>query len=304
MGRWLGRLAFATLALLGVLAVLAAIRVRSFPVAVLATRVPKLTALMRQREREAQASGRTLRIDQHWVGYTAVSPLLRRAILIAEDDAFFSHDGLDWTEIRASARENLARGRIVRGGSTITQQLAKNLYLGDARTLTRKLEEAFLAIRLERALSKRRIFELYLNLIEWGDGIFGAEAASRHYFGVPASRLDERQAVLLAAVIINPRRFSVLHPGRRIERRVRLIASRLRRRGFLDEAQYAAVIGRTVPTKPSFVDWFFGSPPESTAAAPDSQGSGSAPGPRDSGSPAPAGGPADSARDSSAYSPP
>src|SRR6185295_11983476 len=116
---------------------------------------------MRERERQAAERGEPYRIDQRWVPYSRISPLLRRAILVAEDDAFFVHGGLDWNEIQASARVNLEKHRVVRGGSTITQQLAKNLFLGDSRTVTRKLEEAFLAMRLERALGKRRIFELY-----------------------------------------------------------------------------------------------------------------------------------------------
>ncbi len=253
------------LAVFAAVVAFAAIRIQTHPVAALERTAPKRTALMKQREHEARAAGRALRIDQRWVGYGNVSPTLRRAILIAEDDKFFSHDGLDWVEIQASARKNLEQRKVVRGGSTVTQQLAKNLYLGDARTLTRKFEEAFLAMRIERSLPKRRIFELYLNLIEWGDGIFGAEAAARRYFGVPASRLTERQAVLLAAVIINPRRFSVLHPNRRIERRVRLIASRMRRRGYFTQEQYAAAIGAPVaPPTRSLTDWFFGG--DSTAA--------------------------------------
>ena len=206
----------------------------------LATRAPHLTALMRER-------GAATPIDQRWVPYDSVSPLLRRAVLVAEDDAFFAHGGLDWNEINASMRRNLERRKIVRGGSTITQQLARNLFLGDARTLSRKLKEVFLALRLERALSKRRIFELYLNLIEWGDGIYGIEAAARRDFGVPASDLSPREAVLLAAVIINPRRFSPLAPSPRIERRVRIIAARLRRRGFLDDQAYALAIGESPP---------------------------------------------------------
>ena len=213
------------------------------PVAALSRGAPRRTAMMQQRAREAARDGRRYAVDVRWVPYERVSPLLRRAILVAEDDAFYAHGGLDWSEIRESARRNLERGRIVRGGSTITQQLARNLFLGDSRTLTRKLTEAFLAVRLERALSKRRIFELYLNLIEWGDGIYGAEAAAQRYFGVPASNLGVRQAILLSAVIINPRRYSVLSPARRIERRVKLIAGRLRRRGFLDEGQYAEALG-------------------------------------------------------------
>jgi monofunctional biosynthetic peptidoglycan transglycosylase len=217
----------------------------------LARHAPDRTALMLQRESEAKARGRVASVDQRWVPYGSISPLLRRALLIAEDDAFFAHGGLDWSELQASARRNLEDRRITRGGSTITQQLAKNLFLGTERTPTRKLEEMMLAVRMERALSKRRIFELYLNLIEWGDGFYGAEAASRRLFGVPASELDARQALLLAAIVINPRRFSALEPSRRIERRVRMIATRMRRRGSLDEAQYAAAIGRPLPVEPA-----------------------------------------------------
>ncbi len=232
---------------LAVVAVQAALEAASYPVSDLATRVPRVTALMRER-------GATAPVDQRWIAYESVSPLLRRAVLVAEDDAFFTHGGLDWNEIQASARRNLEAGRIVRGGSTITQQLARNLFLGDARTLTRKLKEVFLALRLERALSKRRIFELYLNLIEWGDGIYGIEAAARRYFGVPASDLSPREAVLLAAVIINPRRFSPVAPPARIEHRVRIIAGRLRRRGFLDDQAYASAIGEPLasPARAAF----------------------------------------------------
>jgi len=235
--------------LLSVVAVLAALRP---DVSSLAARTPQRTALMRQREREAARAGKPFRVEQRNISYGSISPLLRRAVLVSEDDAFFSHDGLDWNEIKASARTNLEKRRMVRGGSTITQQLAKNLYLSGERSLTRKVEEAVLAVRLERALSKRRIFELYLNLIEWGDGVFGIEAAARHYYGVSASRLSPRQAVLLAAVIINPRRYSPLTPSSRIERRARRIASRLHARGVLDDAQYREAIG--APPLPPVAD--------------------------------------------------
>ena len=213
-----------------------------YPVENLARAFPARTALMAQRAAEAERTHRRFRVDQRWVGYDRVAPVLRRAVLVAEDDAFFVHGGFDWNEINAAMKANLVRHRVVRGGSTITQQLARNLFLGDQRTPARKLTEAFLAMRLERSLDKRRIFELYLNLIEWGDGVFGIEAAARHYFHVPAAALDPRQSVLLAAVIINPRRFSVLDPSRRIARRARIIASRLRRRGALDIAQYERAI--------------------------------------------------------------
>ncbi|HKQ58418.1 MAG TPA: monofunctional biosynthetic peptidoglycan transglycosylase [Candidatus Eisenbacteria bacterium] len=206
-------------------------------------RAPERTALMRQRAREAEKQGRRAGLDQRWVSYERISPLLRRAVLIAEDDAFFSHDGLDWHEIRASAKANWRARRVVRGGSTITQQLAKNLYLGDARTLTRKIKEVLLAGRIERALSKRRIFELYLNLIEWGDGVYGIEAAAQRHFGVSSSQLDARQSALLAAVIINPRRYDPVRPARRIEKRSRMILGRMWRRGFLTEADYRTAVG-------------------------------------------------------------
>src|SRR5437870_8959931 len=191
---------------------------------------------MRAREAEARRLGAPSDIDFRFVPYDRISALLRRAVLVAEDDAFFQHGGLDWNEIGASARRDLERRSFVRGGSTITQQLARNLYLGEERTLTRKLKEIVLALRIERAVSKRRIFELYLNLIEWGDGIYGAEAAARRYFGVSAHELSPRQAALLAAVIVNPRRYSPLEPGRRIERRMRMILGRMWRRGFLSES--------------------------------------------------------------------
>jgi monofunctional biosynthetic peptidoglycan transglycosylase len=233
----------------------------------LAHRAPRHTALMRQRIAEARAAGRPYRIDQQWLSYEQVSPLLRRAVLIAEDDAFFSHDGLDWNEIREAMHRNLEAGRIVRGGSTITQQLARNLYLGNAPTITRKLQEMVLARRIERALSKRRIFELYLNLIEWGDGVYGIEAAAHRDFGVSASRLDARQAALLAAVIINPRRYDPVHPARRIENRMRMILSRMVARGYLSESDYRVAIGEA-PKHGGWFDWLFGPREEDRRAEP------------------------------------
>ena len=235
----------------------------------LARHAPARTALMKERIDEARDQGHRLRIDQRWVPYESISPLLRRAVLVSEDDAFFSHNGLDWNGMREAAKKDLEAGRVVRGGSTVTQQLAKNLYLGDARTPVRKLREMALALRLEQALTKRRIFELYLNLIEWGDGIFGVEAAARRYFGVSAAELNPRQACLLAAVIPNPHRFSVLRPSRRVERRVRIIASRLHGRGVLDDEQYQVALGRTpVAPERSWFDWFFGGGPKPKPEAP------------------------------------
>jgi len=223
----------------------------------LARKAPTRTSLMRARAIEAARQGRRYAVDQRWVSYQHISPMLRRAVLIAEDDAFFSHDGLDWNELKAAARANLKERRFVRGGSTITQQLAKNLYLGEERTLIRKARELLIARRLERALSKRRIFELYLNLIEWGDGVFGIEAAAHRYFGVSSSDLTPRQAALLASVIINPRRYSPVQPSRRIEKRMRTILSRMWRRGFLSEWEYRVAIGEAPPPFNPF-EWLFG----------------------------------------------
>jgi monofunctional biosynthetic peptidoglycan transglycosylase len=236
--------AAAALALLAAAAVWDATQV---PLGRLDRRAPFPTALMRARATEAKGRGDAPRIEFRFVPYDRISPLLRRAVLVAEDDAFFHHGGLDWNEIGASARRNLEEHRIVRGGSTITQQLARNLYLGEQRTVTRKLEEIVLALRIERAVSKRRILELYLNLIEWGDGIYGVEAAAERYFGTTADALDARQALLLASVIINPRRFSPLAPPPRIERRVRTIAGRMLRRGQLSEAEYRLAVGEAPP---------------------------------------------------------
>jgi monofunctional biosynthetic peptidoglycan transglycosylase len=224
------------------------------PVDALARKVPARTSLMRARAEEAAKKGKPYRVDQRWVSYSRISPLLRRAVLIAEDDAFFAHGGLDWNEIRASARANVGKGRVVRGGSTITQQLAKNLYLSNQRTITRKLEEVLLAVRLERTLTKQRIFELYLNLIEWGDGIYGAEAAARRHFGKSAAELTPREAALLASVIINPRKYSPVTPARRIEKRAAMILGRMARRGFITQAQYAEAMGLPPPPDSLAID--------------------------------------------------
>jgi len=174
-------------------------------VRILASTNPTSTAFMKLRESEAARDGRKLRHLHQWVRYTRISKNLQRAVIVAEDSRFFEHDGLDLEELRKSIEINLEKGAAIRGGSTITQQLAKNLYLSPSKNPLRKLRELIIARRLEAALPKARIFEIYLNVIEWGDGIWGAESASRMYFGVPASSLSRDQAALLAGAIINPR---------------------------------------------------------------------------------------------------
>jgi monofunctional biosynthetic peptidoglycan transglycosylase len=182
---------------------------------------------MELREREAAQRGRPLRHYQVWVPYTRISPNLKRAVLVAEDDAFWQHQGIDMEQLKISIRNDIAKGQAIRGGSTITQQLAKNLYLSPSRDPVRKLRELIIARRMEAALSKGRIFEIYLNVIEWGDGIWGVEAAARSYFGTSASALSADQAALLAGAIINPRVYSPAHPNSRLLRRQRIILSRM-----------------------------------------------------------------------------
>jgi monofunctional biosynthetic peptidoglycan transglycosylase len=193
----------------------------------LRTKNPQTTAFMELREREADKAGKKPRKFQQWVAYERISPSLRRAVIVAEDAAFFSHEGVDYDELEKSFEDSWKSGKRMRGGSTITQQLAKNLYLSPSRNPVRKIEELLIARRLEVELSKRRILELYLNVIEWGDGIWGAEAAARSYFQKPASALDADESALLAASIINPRRYSPARPSKFLLRRQELIRQRM-----------------------------------------------------------------------------
>jgi monofunctional biosynthetic peptidoglycan transglycosylase len=188
---------------------------------------PKTTAFMELRKAEARENGRKFSIRQQWVSYSRISPMLKRAVIVTEDAAFFDHDGIDLEEIKASMEKNWEEGQFLRGGSTITQQLAKNLYLSPSRNPIRKVKELFIARRLEAALTKQRIFEIYLNMIEWGDGIFGCEAAARAYFGKPCASLGMAEAALMAGAIINPREHSPAKPTRRLLRRQQIIMKRM-----------------------------------------------------------------------------
>ena len=196
-------------------------------VRVFATANPETTAFMQLRVNEAADQGRRFAIRQRWVPYARISPHLKRAVIVAEDAAFFDHDGIDLQEIKASLERNWDDGRFTRGASTITQQLAKNLYLSPTRNPVRKLRELFITRRLEASLSKRRILEIYLNMIEWGDGIFGCEAAARAYFGKNAVDLSREEAALLAAAIINPRELNPGHPTKRLLRRQQIVLRRM-----------------------------------------------------------------------------
>ena len=193
----------------------------------LATINPETTAFMELRAREAAAEGRPLHHEHRWIPYTRISQALKRAVLVAEDDAFWEHEGVDLEQMREAVQVDLARRRPVRGGSTITQQLAKNLYLSPSRDPLRKLRELIIARRLEAALPKARIFELYLNLIEWGDGVWGADAAARRYFGVSAASLGPEEGALLAGAIVNPRVLNPARPNGRLLRRQKIILARM-----------------------------------------------------------------------------
>jgi monofunctional glycosyltransferase len=193
----------------------------------LKTTNPATTAFIELRKREALAEGRKPRRVQQWLSYRRISPSLTRAVLLAEDDAFWQHEGLDLKQLEESLEINWASGSIVRGGSTITQQLAKNLYLSPSKNPVRKLKELIIARRLEAELDKARILELYLNVIEWGDGIYGAEAAAQTYFGSSAASLGPSQSALLAGAIINPRVLNPAHPSQRLRRRQEIILRRL-----------------------------------------------------------------------------
>jgi monofunctional glycosyltransferase len=193
----------------------------------LRTTNPETTAFIELRSREAVANGQSPHRVQQWVGYGRISAELKRAVLVAEDDAFWQHEGIDLVQLQQSVEIDWARGAVVRGASTITQQLAKNLYLSPSKNPLRKLRELIIARRLEAELSKRRILELYLNVIEWGDGVYGAEAAARACCHTSASNVTAPQAALLAGAIVNPRVLNPARPSPRLVRRQQLILQRM-----------------------------------------------------------------------------
>jgi monofunctional biosynthetic peptidoglycan transglycosylase len=177
-------------------------------VSALATKNPGKTGVMRQREQEALAARRQPRTTQVSIPISRISRNLIQAVIASEDEKFFGHEGVDWDAIKESLEKDIAKRRFAVGGSTITQQLAKNLFFSTRKSVTRKLRELVVTRWLEAELSKKRILELYLNVIEWGDGVYGVEAAARRYYGKSASELSEDEAAGLAAMIPNPRRIN------------------------------------------------------------------------------------------------
>jgi monofunctional biosynthetic peptidoglycan transglycosylase len=204
----------------------------------LARETPRTTALIEQRRAEAKARRRAFHPRQVWVGLERISPRLVAAVLLSEDANFYGHEGIDWEALQEAARRDLEQRRFAIGGSTITQQLAKNLWFGTEKSLWRKAKEAVLATKLERALAKRRILALYLNVAEWDEGVFGAEAGARSRFGTSAAALDTAQAVVLASMLPAPRRVDLKSPSTWLKRRSRRLLDRMRAAGRISADEH------------------------------------------------------------------
>jgi monofunctional biosynthetic peptidoglycan transglycosylase len=185
------------------------------------------TSFMAYRMDELRAKSPKADLQYKWVPYERISNNLKRAMVAAEDAKFVDHEGFDWEGIQTAMEKNQKKGRVVAGGSTITQQLAKNLFLSPSRSYLRKAEEAVITVMLESFLPKRRILEIYLNVIEWGSGVFGAEAASRKYFGVSAAQLSPEQAARLAAMAPNPRFYERNQGAPGLNRKIGIIVARM-----------------------------------------------------------------------------
>lgn len=188
---------------------------------------PESTAFMRARLEILQEKNPKAQLRQQWVPYNRISGHLKRAVVAAEDAKFVSHNGFDWDGIQKAFEKNMREGEIVAGGSTITQQLAKNLFFSGERSWWRKGQEAVVAVMLETLMSKRRILEIYLNVIEWGEGVFGVEAAARLHYGTTAAALSPEQAARLAAVVPSPRRYGPASDTGYLQRRTQTILARM-----------------------------------------------------------------------------
>lgn len=193
----------------------------------LRTHNPQTTAFMRERLELIRAVNPKAKLDYHWVDYAAIAPIAKRAVVASEDDRFMEHHGFDWTGIQDAFEKNLAEGEFAAGGSTISQQLARNLFLSPSKNLWRKGEEAIITVMLETTLGKRRILELYLNVVEWGNLLYGIDAASRYYFHKSPAALTPHEAAFLAAMLPNPR-FYQDNPGSRgLQKRIRAVEGRM-----------------------------------------------------------------------------
>jgi monofunctional biosynthetic peptidoglycan transglycosylase len=191
------------------------------------THDPPSTAFMEERLDRLRERKPGAQLRQQWVPYARISGHLKRAVIAAEDAKFADHEGFDWEAMQKAWERNQKRGKVVAGGSTISQQLAKNLFLSGSRTPWRKAQEAVITVMLESVMDKRRILEIYLNVIEWGEGVFGVEAAARHYFGVSASALTPEQSARLAAIVPNPRFYDRNRATPWIEKKTQIILARM-----------------------------------------------------------------------------
>jgi monofunctional biosynthetic peptidoglycan transglycosylase len=188
---------------------------------------PSASAFMETRLEILQERNPEAKLRHRWIPYSKISLNLKRALVAAEDANFMEHEGFDWDAIQRAYEKNLKQGRVVAGGSTISQQLAKNLFLSGRRSALRKLQEALITVMIETVMSKRRIFEIYLNIIEWGNGVFGAEAAARHYFKKGAANLDAWEAANMAAMVPNPRYYDRNRSTAYLQRKTNLILGRM-----------------------------------------------------------------------------
>ena len=191
------------------------------------THPPQTTAFMRYRLEIMREDDPAAALKHRWVPYERIAIHLKRAVIAAEDGKFLKHRGFDWEGMRAAYEKNVREGEIVSGGSTITQQLAKNLFLSGERAWWRKLQEAAIAVMIETVMEKRRILEIYLNVVEWGEGVFGAEAGARYHFGIPAATLNPEQAARLAVILPSPRLYGPGANTSYLRRRVNVILARM-----------------------------------------------------------------------------
>ena len=225
------------LLLLGILLLIEVATIPFFGVPALKTENPGETALMRQRKRDAEQHGEQFRIVQRWIPLSRIPRHVIDAVVVAEDGTFYSHGGVDWFEVQESIEKNIKERKAARGASTITQQLAKNLYLSTSKDPVRKVKELAITLLLEHHLSKNRILELYLNVIEWGRGIFGIDAAARTYFGKAVGDLTLEDATRLAAVIPSPLVHRPDTDSRYVLRRKAIVLQRMIARGMVKQEE-------------------------------------------------------------------
>lgn len=244
---------------------------------------PKTSAFMELRRQQLRREGKSDELSHRWVPYDRISPNLRRAVIVSEDSAFYDHEGIDVEELKKSFETNLEKGKLARGGSTITQQLAKNLYLSPSKNPYRKVRELLITRALERELTKKRILEIYLNVVEFGERVYGAEAAARFYFKKPASALNPSEAALLAGCLPNPRKMDPGAPNKRLRSRQRIILSRMNRWGRYFEQQVltAPPPAHATAEEPATTDTSI-AVPDDTDLFPDSDGTVKPPAPETS----------------------